>query len=91
MESYKLSMQTYVVLFSSMLVLCETFFNGWLSYIYIHKCRCRGVDGTRTTPGMGFFAKTVKGLKPLTVFAESSVFGFWLVSAMLLYMFSFSM
>ena len=34
------------------------------------------VDGTRPKPGMGLFAKIVKGLKPLTVFAESSAFGF---------------
>ena len=75
MELHKLSMH-FLVLFSSMLVLYEKYFDSWLSYIYIHKRRCRGVDGTRPTPGMGFFAKTVKGLKPLTVFAESSVFGF---------------
>ena len=34
------------------------------------------VDGTRPRPGMGLFAKIVEGLKPLIVFAESSVFGF---------------
>ena len=35
------------------------------------------VDGTRPRPGMGLFAKIVKEeLKPLTVFAESSAFGF---------------
>ena len=55
MESYKLSMQTCVVLFSSMLDLCEKIFDGWLSYIYIHKRRCRGVDGTRPTHGMELF------------------------------------
>ena len=37
--------------------------------------RCGGVDGTHQTPRMRLFAKIVKGFKPLTVFAESSVFG----------------
>ena len=82
MELYKLSMH-FLVLFSSMLVLYEKYFDSWLSYIYIHKRRCRGLDGTRPTPGVGLFAKIVKG--------ESSVLGFWLVSAMLLYMFRLSM
>ena len=56
-----------------MLILCEKNFDSWLSYIYIHKRRCGGVDGTCPTPGMGLFAKIVKEFKPLTVFAESSV------------------
>ena len=65
--------------------LCRTFlvnvgfmrkyFDSWLSYICIHKRRCEGVDGTCPTPAMGLFAKIVKEFKPLTVFAESSVFG----------------
>ena len=84
MELYKLSMKTNVGFMWKYL-------NSWLSYIYIHQRRCWGVDGTRPTPGMGLFAKIVKGLKPLTVFAESPVFGFWSVSAMLLYMSNFSM
>ena len=58
-----------------MLVLCEKYFDSWASYIYIYKRICGGVDGTRPTPGMGLFTKIVKGFKPLTVFAESSVFG----------------
>ena len=59
-----------------MLVLCEKYFDSWLLYIYIQNRRCLGVDGTRPTPSMGLFVKIVKGLKPLTVLAESLVFGF---------------
>ena len=39
------------------LVLYEKYFDSWVSYIYIHKHRCRGVDGIRPTPGMGVFCK----------------------------------
>ena len=67
------------------LVLYEKYFDSWVSYIYINKHRCRGVDGIRPTHRMGFFSKIVKGFKPLTVFAESSVFGVSLVLAMFLY------
>ena len=47
----------FVVLFSPILVLYEKYFYSWLSYIYIHKHRCRGIDGTRPTPGMGLFCE----------------------------------
>ena len=77
MELYKPSMQT-LSYFSGQ---CWFYMKnisaaGSHIFIYIYKRRCQGVDGICPTPGMGYFAKIVKGLKSLSVFAESSVFGF---------------
>ena len=80
MELYKLSMQTWFYVKN-----ISTAGSHILIDISVD------VDGTRPRPGIGLFAKIVKGLKPLTVFAESSVFGFRPVSDMLPYIFGFSM
>ena len=73
MELYKLSMQT-LSYFS-----CQCWFyakNISTAGSHILIDISVDVDGTRPRPGMGLFAKIVEGLKPLIVFAESSVFGF---------------